>query len=99
MKEAVIRKKFIDIAKKNGWLYYYPPRSMWQNKDIFEIGDVLIYRDKELALIQLTTKSNLSARRNKIHKIIQEMAKPFIVPVEVWAYDKKLKQFKVEVVN
>jgi len=92
--EKYITKKAIDICKKNKWEYYKPTRTRWQSQDIFLIGDLLLWRPEGLVLIQLTTAHNLSARRKKIKKVFEKIA--MTCPMEIWAYNSKKREFRVE---
>ena len=94
MTEYQIKQKAKEICKQNKWLYYAPPKTRFQHSDIFNIADCLIWREEGIILVQLTTLSNLSARRRKIKKIMENIS--FSCPTQIWAYDKTRKVFKIE---
>ena len=98
MKEAAIRKKAVEILGKQGWAVWWPPKVKWRAEgDIFGIGDMIVSGKQGIKLIQLTTLSNLSARRKKIKKVLETMELSCLI--EIWAYDKKKKVFKTEKLN
>ena len=95
MKEALIRQKAISILEGKNYVCWYPPKVKWRKEgDIWGIGDLICTSENGIKLIQLTTLSNLSARRKKIKKALENINVSCLI--EVWAYDKKKKQFKVE---
>ncbi len=96
MTERRIKQKFKDVCKKNDWAFWFPPKVKYYETDIFGIGDCIICRQGEgLVLIQLTTASNFSARKKKIVNILLK-EKRLVCPIEVWAWKKKDKCFKVK---
>jgi len=95
MTEADVRKKFREVAIEKKWLWYYPPRTRFHTDDIFGIADVLVWRPTGLALIQLTTASNLVARVKKIEAALAGIPWRRGVAIEVWAWHKKKKIFKI----
>lgn len=103
-KEAVIRKKATEILEQDNWIYWYPPKVRFKQNDIFGAFDMVCCKKAKghLKFIQLTTVSNLSARRKKIANFLRENKMspqvPFGAAVEIWAWNKKHKEFKVEIV-
>jgi len=93
-KEAVIRKKVVEILEKEGWVVWYPPKVKFKQNDVFGIIDLLALKGKRKKNIQLTTLSNVSARRKKILNFMKEFKVE--LPVEIWAWDGKKKRFKKE---
>ena len=95
--ESQIRQKFKEICRHNKWDYWFPIRTRWHREDIFNIGDVLISTKQGLKLIQLTTYSNISARRRKIKKILKKIN--LSCPIEIWGWNSKNKIFKIEIIK
>jgi len=96
-KEALIRKKAIEILTEKNYICWFPPKVKYQQTDIFGIVDLLAVRKRERKSIQLTTVSNISARRKKIVSFFKKSDVEF--PVEIWAWDAQKKKFKKERVN
>jgi len=96
-REAEIRKKAIKILTDEKWIYWYPPKVKYKQTDVFGIIDVLALRGKEKKNIQLTTLSNISARRKKILNFLK--TSKVELPVDIWAWDKKKKEFREEKIN
>jgi len=97
MKEAVIRKKAIEILEKDGYITWYPPKVRWrQERDVFGMFDIIATYRNIIRFIQITTISNLSHRRKKIKKWMKENNIKWNYPPEIWAYHKKKKEFKIE---
>jgi len=96
-KEAVTRKRAIQILKKENWICWYPSKVKYKQNDIFGIIDLLAIKGRRMKKIQLTTLPNISTRRKKILNFLKEFKVE--LPVEIWAWDKKRKKFKKERVN
>ena len=96
-KEAVTRKKVIQILEKQGWLVWYAPKVKYQQTDIFGIIDLLAIKGRRKKNIQLTTLPNISARRKKITNFLKTFKVE--LPVEIWAWDQKKKEFRKEKIN
>ena len=94
MKEKQIRDKAVEILKSQGWFCWWSPKAKWQETDVFGIGDILCSRKDSVKLIQVTTTSNLSARRKKIKKVLENMELGCLI--EIWAYNKQKGKFKIE---
>jgi hypothetical protein len=99
-KEAVIRKKAVEILESKGFVHWYPAKVRFKQNDIFGIFDLVCWRKKssDIKFIQLTTCSNLSARRKKIQFFMKENKMPSKVSfgIEIWGWNQKNKEFKVE---
>jgi hypothetical protein len=96
-KEAIVRKKAIEILRKQGFICWFAPKVKYRITDIFGIADLLALRRKQRKNIQLTTLSNLSSKRKKIINFLKKHKVEF--PVEIWAWNQKKKTFKKERVN
>lgn len=96
-KEAETRKKAIQILTDTGWIIWYAPKVKYKQTDIFGIIDLLALRGKERKNIQLTTLPNVSAKRKKIINFLKKFKVE--LPVEIWSWDKKRKDFRKEKIN
>ena len=103
--EAFIRKKALEVLDKEKWVYWYPARVKFKQNDIFGVFDLVCCRQNSgsLKFIQLTTASNLSARRKKIQTFLRENKinkKKTILEaeMEIWAWRDNKKDFKVETI-
>ncbi len=90
--ESIIRKKAVDELEAKGWITWFAPKVKFKQTDIFGIIDVLALKGKNKKNIQLTTLSNVSARKKKITSFLKE--NKIQMTVEVWAWSKKKKYFK-----
>lgn len=95
-KEVETRKKAIKELTSQGWLIWYPPKVRYKQNDIFGIIDLLALRKNKMRYIQLTTLPNVARQRKKILSFFKE--KGVKLPVEIWAWSKKKKKFKTEIV-
>ena len=93
-KEAQIRKKIVEILEEDGWIVWYPSKVKYQQNDVFGIIDLLAIKGKKKKNIQITTVSNLSARRKKITNFVKKANVE--LPVEIWTWNQKKKIFKKE---
>lgn len=96
-KENEIRKKAIEVLEKDKWLIWYPPKIKFKQTDIFGIIDLLAIKGKKKKNIQLTTLPNISIRRKKIINFFKTFKVE--LPIEIWAWNKKKKEFKKEKLN
>ena len=95
MKEAEIRKKVVEELSQKGWVCWFARKVRFWENDIFGVADMIILKGKKLRLIQLTTISNLSARRKKIREFHKRTKSE--IPVELWGWDNKKREFRKEV--
>jgi len=93
-KEAEIRKKAIKILKKEKWVTWFAPKVKFKQTDVFGIIDLLALKGKKRKNIQLTTLPNVSAKRKKITNFLKKYKVE--LPVEIWAWSKKEKKFRIE---
>lgn len=96
-KEAVIRKKAIQILEKGGWVVWFAPKVKYCQTDVFGIIDLLALKGRQRKNIQLTTSPNVSAKRKKIINFLKK--NNVELPVEIWSWNGKKKKFKKEKVN
>ncbi len=96
-KEAIIRKKAIQILKDKGWIVWFAPKVKYQQTDVFGIIDLLAIKGKRMKKIQLTTLANVSTRRRKIQKFLKKFK--IEMSVQIWGWDKKKKEFRKEKVK
>ena len=93
-KEADIRKKAIEQLKADGWITWFAPKVKFIQTDVFGIIDLLALKGKSKKNIQLTTLSNVSARRKKILNFLKRHKVE--LTVEIWAWNSKKRCFKKE---
>lgn len=94
MKESRIRNKVTDALEKKGFYCWYAPKVRYHSTDVFKIFDVLAVKpDGKIWWIQLTTASNVSARRKKIQEFLEESGAE--VEWYITAWDNKNKVIKV----
>jgi len=93
-KESDIRKKAIEQLRADGWITWFAPKVKFIQTDVFGIIDVLALRGKNKKNIQLTTLSNISARRKKITSFLKKHKVE--LNVEIWAWNNKKRCFKKE---
>lgn len=96
-KEALIRKKVVEILENSGWITWYPAKTKYKQNDIFGIIDLLAIKGGQRKNIQITTLSNTSDRRKKITNFLKKFKVK--MSVEIWSWDKKKKMFKKEKIN
>jgi len=95
--ERYTRKKVIKALEDDGWVCWAPPKVRFQQSDVFGIIDVLALRRNQRKNVQLTTLSNVAARRKKITAFLTNYQVE--MPVEIWAWHPKKKEFRKEKVN
>jgi len=93
-KESEIRKRAIEQLKGDGWITWFAPKVKFLQTDIFGIIDLMALRGKSKKNIQLTTLSNVSARRKKIANFLKNNGVE--LSVEIWAWNSKKGCFKKE---
>ena len=96
-KEVIIKKKAINILEKAGWIVWYPSKIKYKQNDIFGVIDLLALKGRQKKNIQLTTFSNLSARRKKIIRFFKKFKVQLLI--EIWAWNSIKKTFKIEKLN
>jgi len=95
--EKYIRDKAIKILEDKKWVYWYPPKVKFKQTDVFGIIDLLALKGKRQKNIQLTTLPNVSAKRKKIIRFLKKHK--IELPVEIWSWDKKRREFRKEKIN
>jgi len=99
-KESLIRKKAVEILKKEGWLVWWPSKAIFKQNDIFGAFDIICWKKRTGALkfIQLTTLPNLSTRIKKIKNFLKKnrLSKQNSASIETWGWNKRKKEFKIE---
>ncbi len=93
-RESEIRKRAIKILTDENWVCWFPSRARYKQNDIFGIIDLLAVKGKNLKKIQLTTLSNVSAKRKKITNFLKK--NKVEMTVEIWGWLRKNKSFKIE---
>jgi len=97
MREAEIRKKAIEILKRDKWIVWYAPKVKFKQTDIFGIIDLLALKGRRKKNIQLTTLPNVAAKRKKITNFLKTFKVE--LPVEIWGWNRKKKEFRKEKIN
>lgn len=99
-KEALIRKKAIEILEKENFIYWYPAKVRFKQNDIFGVFDLVCWRKRttDIKFLQLTTLPNFSARKKKIKDFLKKnrFPKNFLVGIEVWGWNHRTKTFRRE---
>ncbi len=95
-KESETRKKAVKELTRKGWVVWYPAKVRFKQNDIFGIIDLQALKGNKLRHIQLTTLSNIARQRKKILTFFKK--KGVKLTVEIWAYDKRRKKFKTEII-
>ncbi len=99
-KESLIRKKAVGILEKEGFVYWYPAKVKFKQNDIFGVFDLVCWRKRttNIKFLQLTTLSNLSARKKKIEGFLRKNRFPrkVTVGIEIWGWNQRKKDFKIE---
>lgn len=95
-KESETRKKAVQELKNKRWVVWYPAKVRFKQNDIFGIIDLQALKGRKLRHIQLTTPPNVARQRKKILSFFKK--KRVKLPVEIWAWLKKEKKFKKEIV-
>lgn len=93
MTEKEIKEKAKDILTLEGYAFWWPPHVRFYERDIFGVFDFIAARNSKVILVQITTTSNLSARRKKILKFL-EIYKLDIPEAWVWAYRESVGHFE-----
>ena len=72
-----------------------PARVKYYDNDILGFADVIcVSKDKGVFFVQLTTLSNMSARKKKIMGVLK--GKPKLdCWIEIWGWNARKKEFKV----
>ena len=95
MEEGQIKTKAKEkILKQGGIVWFVSPVKYKAEIDIFGAFDgIIIYPPGNIVFIQLTTISNIRAREKKINQFLRRTRTSLYS--EIWAYDKKLKDFRI----
>ena len=67
-REALIRKKAIEILEKEKFVYWYPSKVKFQQNDIFGVFDLVCWqkRTTKIKFLQLTSLSNFFPYQNLV---------------------------------
>ena len=87
-KEAEIKRKFKKVAEQEGWSYWLPAKVKFYDNDIFTVFDAICWCSDCLLFVQLTTISNISARRKKIKAFLKGKKIFRDVKVQIWGWNK-----------
>lgn len=94
-KESTIRRHAHDTLVADGWVCWWAPHVRYrQEQDIFGVYDAVCAKPGEFPrFIQITSKSNISARKKKVLSFLTRTGVE--VWSEVWGYDASTRSFKV----
>jgi hypothetical protein len=70
-------------------------RKFYPEQDIFGCFDLIVLKDGELSLIQVTTIQHISERMKKCVRVFAERKISPPARAEVWAYDKRKNDFVI----
>ncbi len=98
MTEAQFKKKAIEKMQKMGWHFWFPPKVKFYERDIFGVFDFIAVTPiaSKIILVQLTSISNLSKRRKKIHDFCRVSNAINIQDAFIWAWDDRKNDFYEE---
>jgi hypothetical protein len=98
-READLRAKAEGMLRAEGFDVWHPPkpRFAYVNTDILGTFDILAVRGHLVYFIQLTTVSNLAARRKKVLTYLRQ--KDVEIDAFVWAWHEAKQSFKIEQVR
>jgi predicted type IV restriction endonuclease len=61
-REAIVAEKF----RAEGWIVWQPPRTKFRAQDIFGVGDLLMFRDGEIVMLQICDKKSVARHRSAL---------------------------------
>lgn len=97
-KESTIKDHAEEELNEEGWLTYVPVNSRYgsgitrweedykRGNDVFNIWDLIAWRDGELLLIQYTAADKVASRRRKIEEFLEEHDLELPCRAAVWGY-------------
>ena len=94
MTEKELKKKIKFLLSNKGFLWF-PGKVKFYENDIFGVFDYVFYNGSKIDYIQITTKTNLSHR---VNKIINKFREKLMLPPDnsfVYAWDDKTNEFKI----
>jgi predicted type IV restriction endonuclease len=95
MKEALIRKKALDLLRADGWHPWCPAKVRYRETDIQGVWDCLAMKAGQFPrFIQWTTAPNLSARVKKVNAFLSKTGVECWS--EVWGWHAKRKCFIIK---
>lgn len=94
-KESTIRKHAHEELTKQGYVVWWAHHVRYAvEQDIFGVFDACCLKSGEFPrFIQITSKSNISARKKKIEQFFRKHGVECWA--EVWGFDDKTKTFKI----
>jgi hypothetical protein len=95
MKERELQTIVKDKLIKEGYTYWFPPRT-WGERDIMGVFDFIAAKGKKVIFVQITTIQHVSERVKKIQNFYRlNNVGPFR-DVFVWGYRADKKVFKIQ---
>ena len=74
-------------------------KRFYPEQDIFGCFDLIVLRDSELSLIQVTTIQHISERMKKCQRIFESTGMAPPTHAEVWAWDRRKDDFVIKAVS
>lgn len=94
MKEAHVLLEAKNKLRREGWVFWVPPRT-WGERDIFGVFDLIAAKGRKMIMVQLTTIQHISDRHKKIVNFYREQGIGPLPNVFVWAFNPRKGEFKV----
>ena len=104
-KEKTIRKRAQEKLTEEGWVVWIPSSARYgagttyfddgdckRGDDIFNIFDLVAWRDRQIKFVQYTARSSVSARVAKVLDLFEERdlkVGAADIIVEVWGYEDR----------
>ena len=61
-REAVVAERY----RQMGWVVWQPPRTKFRAQDIFGVGDLLMFRDGKVAMLQVCDPKSAARHRRLV---------------------------------
>jgi hypothetical protein len=70
-------------------------KAFYPEQDVFGCFDLVVLKDRELSLIQVTTIQHISERMKKCRNVFESKKIKPPASAEVWAWDKRKNDFVI----
>ena len=74
-------------------------KAFYPEQDVFGCFDLVVLKDGELSLIQVTTIQHISERMKKCRLVFDSKKMKLPASASVWAYDKRKNDFTIRNLN
>lgn len=93
--EKRLRQLACEKMTAQGFIPWFAPRVRWgHERDLWDIFDgIFLIPPAQMIPFQITTYSNISARRKKINNFFEK--NNVNLYCEIWAWQKKYREFKI----